>query len=51
MVALGCDRAEEIYKMRTLTVGVLGLTLSGCAIQRAEIAQDARVQMVGMSKE
>jgi outer membrane protein assembly factor BamE (lipoprotein component of BamABCDE complex) len=25
--------------------------LGGCAIQRAEIAQDARAQMVGMSKE
>jgi outer membrane protein assembly factor BamE (lipoprotein component of BamABCDE complex) len=51
MVALGCDRAGEIYKMRTLGAVVLGLALGGCAIQRAEIAQDARVQMVGMSKE
>jgi hypothetical protein len=25
--------------------------LSGCAIQRAQVAQDARAQMVGMSKE
>ena len=32
-------------------VVVLGFALSGCALQRAEIAQDARVQMVGMSKE
>ena len=30
---------------------MLGLVLSGCAFQRAEVAQDARVQMVGMSKE
>jgi len=49
--AFGCDRAGEIYKMRTFRVAVLGLALGGCAIQRAEIAQDARVQMVGMSKE
>jgi outer membrane protein assembly factor BamE (lipoprotein component of BamABCDE complex) len=32
-------------------IAVLGLALAGCAIQRAEIAQDARAQMVGMSKE
>lgn len=37
--------------MRTLIVGALGLVLGGCAFQRAEVAQDARVQMVGMSKE
>ena len=30
---------------------MLGLGLGGCAFQRAEVAQDARVQMVGMSKE
>src|SRR3954453_18030178 len=29
----------------------IGLMLAGCAIQRAQTAQDARVQMVGMSKE
>lgn len=29
----------------------LSATLASCAIQRAEIAQDARAQMVGMSKE
>jgi hypothetical protein len=37
--------------MRTLRVVVLGLALSGCALQRAEVAQDAREKMVGMSKE
>jgi hypothetical protein len=30
-------------------VGVLGM--SGCAFERAQIAQDARVQMVGLNKE
>jgi len=29
----------------------LALVLQGCALQRAEIAQDARSQMVGMTKE
>lgn len=29
----------------------LGVTLAGCAIQRAQVAQDARAQMVGLSKE
>jgi hypothetical protein len=29
----------------------LCVTLGGCAIQRAQIAQDARAQMVGLSKE
>ena len=37
--------------MQTLRVVVLGFALSGCAFQRAEVAQDARIQMVGMSKE
>jgi len=37
--------------MRKLGIVALGVTLAGCAIQRAEIAQDARAQMVGMSKE
>lgn len=32
-------------------LAVLGFVLGGCAFQRAEIAQDARTQMVGMSKE
>jgi len=37
--------------MRVLKVAALCLALGGCALQRAEIAQDARAQMVGMSKE
>jgi hypothetical protein len=32
-------------------VVALGVTLAGCAIQRAQVAQDARAQMVGFSKE
>lgn len=37
--------------MRILGIVVLGIASSGCAIQRAQVAQDARVQMVGLSKE
>jgi hypothetical protein len=37
--------------MRILGIVALGVALSGCAIQRAQVAQDARAQMVGMSKE
>lgn len=39
--------------MRTIaSLGVLVvLGLGGCALERAQIAQDARAQMVGMSKE
>jgi hypothetical protein len=37
--------------MRNFGIVVLCATLGGCAFQRAEIAQDARAQMVGMSKE
>jgi hypothetical protein len=37
--------------MRKLGIVALCAALGGCAIQRAEIAQDARAQMVGMSKE
>jgi hypothetical protein len=37
--------------MRNLGIVVLGATLAGCAFQRAEIAQAARAQMVGQSKE
>lgn len=29
----------------------LGVALAGCAIQRAQVAQDARAQMVGLSRE
>jgi hypothetical protein len=37
--------------MRILGIVALGAALCGCAFQRAEIAQDARTQMVGLSKE
>lgn len=37
--------------MRVWGIVALSFALSGCAFQRAEIAQDARAQMVGMSKE
>src|SRR5260370_37632528 len=37
--------------MRILGIVALCVALAGCAIQRAQIAQDARAQMVGMSKE
>jgi outer membrane protein assembly factor BamE (lipoprotein component of BamABCDE complex) len=36
--------------MRTLAIVALCAALGGCAIQRAQEAQDARVQMVGMTK-
>lgn len=37
--------------MRILGVVALSVTLAGCAIQRAQVAEDARAQLVGMSKE
>ncbi len=37
--------------MRVLGIVALCAALGGCAFQRAEIAQDARAQMVGMPKE
>jgi len=37
--------------MRSRGIVALPVAVSGCAIQRAQVAQDARVQMVGMSKE
>ena len=37
--------------MRTLGIVALCAALGACAFQRAEIAQDARTQMVGLSKE
>jgi outer membrane protein assembly factor BamE (lipoprotein component of BamABCDE complex) len=37
--------------MRKFGIMALCAALAGCAFQRAEIAQDARAQMVGMSKE
>jgi hypothetical protein len=37
--------------MRILGIVALCAALGGCAFQRAQIAQDARAQMVGLSKE
>jgi outer membrane protein assembly factor BamE (lipoprotein component of BamABCDE complex) len=37
--------------MRTIVLALSAILLSACAIQRAQEAQDARVQMVGLSKE
>jgi len=38
--------------MRNLGLAVaLAVAVAGCAIQRAQVAQDARAQMVGLSKE
>lgn len=37
--------------MRTIVLALSAIFLSACAIQRAQEAQDARVQMVGLSKE
>ena len=37
--------------MRVAVLVLSGILLSACAIQRAQEAQDARVQMVGLSKE
>jgi hypothetical protein len=37
--------------MRILAFVAVAVALGGCAIQRAQIAQDARVQMVGLTKE
>jgi len=43
----------EFCKMRVIAIAAFGaaVLLSGCAFQRAQEAQDARAQMVGMSKE
>jgi hypothetical protein len=38
-------------RQRLRSILALGAALCGCAFQRAEIAQDARAQMIGMSKE
>ena len=37
--------------MRTFFITALCAVLAGCALQRAQVAQDARAQMVGMTKE
>ncbi|MGO4509004.1 hypothetical protein AB4Z51_18495 [Bradyrhizobium sp. 2TAF36] len=36
---------------RNITILSCAMVLAGCAIQRAQVAQDARAQMVGFSKE
>jgi outer membrane protein assembly factor BamE (lipoprotein component of BamABCDE complex) len=52
-IALGCARVWGNGDMRILGIVALGaaVLLSGCAIQRAQEALDARAQMIGMSKE
>jgi hypothetical protein len=37
--------------MRFLGIIALGVMLAGCAIQRSQVAQEARASMVGMTKE
>jgi hypothetical protein len=37
--------------MRELLVAVIVVTMTGCAIERAQVAQDARTKMLGLSKE
>ena len=36
-------------KMRSLGIVALGAALSGCAFQRAEVAQQAQANMIGIS--
>jgi hypothetical protein len=48
---LDAHRLGGITVMRALGVVALAAALCGCAFQRAQVAQDARAQMVGMSKE
>jgi hypothetical protein len=50
-VRLDVTGSGEISNMRILAFVAVAVALSGCAIQRAQIAQDARVQMVGLTKE
>jgi hypothetical protein len=51
MVALGYRLVWGDHVARNLKFVALCAMLGGCAFQRAEIAQDARAQMVGMAKE
>lgn len=37
--------------MRNKSLILLAITISGCAMQRAQVASDARAQMVGLSRE
>lgn len=39
------------HHMRSLGIAALAVAVSGWALQRAQMAQDARIQMVGMSRE
>jgi hypothetical protein len=50
-VELGWLRSGDTIKIRILGIVVLGAALSGCAFQRAQIAQDAQANMIGMPKE
>jgi hypothetical protein len=50
-VRLDVTGSGEISNMRILAFVAVAVALGGCAIQRAQIAQDARVQMVGLTKE
>jgi hypothetical protein len=40
-----------IMRAHILWLIAIGLALSACAIQRAQIASDARIKMIGLSKE
>jgi hypothetical protein len=44
-------RSGGISKMRIMGIVALGAALAGCAIQRSQVAQEARASMVGMTKE
>jgi hypothetical protein len=44
------DAAGEII-VKIIAIACCATALAGCAIQRAQVAQDARAQMVGLSKE
>jgi hypothetical protein len=50
-VRLDVTGSGEISNTRILAFVAVAVALGGCAIQRAQIAQDARVQMVGLTKE
>lgn len=36
---------------KVVVVGLIGLLTTGCAVQRSQVAQDARTSMVGLNKE
>jgi hypothetical protein len=37
--------------MKGLALGIVALILAGCALQRAQVASEAQVQMIGMTSE